>query len=245
MKTILIIQQRLGSTRLPGKALLPLCGKSMTWHIVERCKRAKLVDEVVVATPFADAIEIGKAVDCQVVAPQVPENDLIARYYTVAAGMKADYVIRVSGDNPCIESSAIDDLIEHTLHIEELDHEYSPAPCRVLRMNSENLRHNYDGFGGELYTMEMLEWMDKTLKNPIHREHPHKFWAEIDAYCYIGNIYPSGFRLEVDTQADYEKIKDIYEVLYTTNHEFTVKDVMEYLNGKKETVQPFGVGVYD
>src|SRR3989338_6860584 len=102
-RTIAIIQQRLGSTRLKEKALLPLCGIPMTQHIVDRCKRAKLVDEVVVACPFKDAEILGAALNAVIVAPDVPENDLIARYYIVAAGMKADFVVRISGDNPCVE----------------------------------------------------------------------------------------------------------------------------------------------
>src|SRR3990167_5391641 len=165
-RVICIIQQRLGSTRLKNKALLPLCGIPMTQHIVDRCKRAKLVDEVVVACPFKDAEILGAALDVIIVAPDVPENDLIGRYYTVAAGMKADFVVRISGDNPCVEGWAIDELVEHI--------EFLQSPCRELRMNSEHLKYNFDGFGGELYTLEMLEWMDKTLKNPLYREHPHK-----------------------------------------------------------------------
>src|SRR3990167_2081654 len=93
-RTIAIIQQRLGNTRLKNKALLPLCGIPMTQHIVDRCKRAKLVNEVVVACPFKDAIVLGEALDATIVAPDVPENDLIARYYTVAKGMGADVAIQ-------------------------------------------------------------------------------------------------------------------------------------------------------
>ena len=198
----------------------------MTQRIVERCKRAKLVDEVVVATPFDDAEEIGRAVDCPVVAPQLPEDDLIARYYTVAAGMKADLVVRVSGDNPCVEPEEIDNLVDHAQYIHE--------PCRSLFTNAEDFKYDHDGFGGELYTLEMLEWMDRFIKEPKYREHPHKFWAEMNCYSYCGNFHPRGFRLDVNDQADYEKIKNIYEALYPTKPNFSMKDVLAYI----ETARP-------
>src|SRR3990167_9548622 len=109
-RVICIIQQRLGSTRLKNKALLPLCGIHMTQHIVDRCKRAKLVDEVVVACPFKGAKIIGETLNTVIVTPDVPENDLIARYYTVAKGMGAYVAIRICGDKPCIEPEEIDAL---------------------------------------------------------------------------------------------------------------------------------------
>ncbi|HXK40987.1 MAG TPA: NTP transferase domain-containing protein [Candidatus Paceibacterota bacterium] len=227
MRTVCIIQQRLGSTRLKNKALLPLCGIPMTQHIVDRCKRAKLVDEVVVACPFKDAEILGAALDAIIVAPDVPENDLIGRYYTVAAGMKADLIVRISGDNPCIEPSEIYKLCG-------LVGGYLDG----LIMTSEYLdreipQSGFDGFGGERYTLTMLEWMDRTIKAPDYREHPHKFWRDIRRAFYIGKTYPPGFRLDINTQADYEKIRDIYEALYPKNHEFGIREILEYLDGKE------------
>ena len=78
----------------------------------------------------------------------------------------------------------------------------------------------------------MLMWMDRTIKNPVYREHPHKFWLDEGKGTYCGKPYPKYFRLDVNTQADYEKIRDIYEALYPKNHEFGIKEVLEYLNGK-------------
>jgi len=226
MKTVVIIQQRMGSTRLPGKALLPLCGIPMTQHIVDRAKRAKLVDEVVVACPFKDAKILGEALNAVIIAPDVPENDLIGRYYTVAKGMEADFVVRVSGDNPCIEPAEIDFLVAAA----------NGGACGkfLLLMNSENFRKQHDGFGGELYMIAMLEWMNKTIEEPKYREHPHKFWIQLQTDVYCGKEYPEDFRLDVNTQADYEKIRDIYEHCYPQNHEFGIKEILEYLNGKND-----------
>jgi len=226
-RTVCIIQQRMGSTRLPGKALLPLCSIPMTQHIIDRCKRAKLVDEVVVACPFKDAEILGAALNAVIVAPDVPENDLIGRYYTVANGMGADFVVRISGDNPCVEPAEIDHLVKNASVF---------GDWRLL-MNSENPHFGYDGLGGELYTLAMLEWMNRVIAEGEYREHPHKYWIKVGAYDYCGKLYPSAFRLDVNTQADYEKIRDIYEALYPKNHEFGIKDILEYLNGKNDMAE--------
>ena len=230
-RVICIIQQRLGSTRLKNKALLPLCGIPMTQHIVDRCKRAKLVDEVVVACPFKDAIVLGEALDATIVAPDVPENDLIARYYTVAKGMGADVAIRISGDNPCIEPEEIDALCG-----------FIGGGLGGLVTNAEYIdpqmpQLGFDGLGGERYALGMLKWMNQTIKEPFYREHPHKFWYDINRYAYVGKPYPNGFRLDINNQADYEKIRDIYEHCYPQNHEFGIKEILEYLNAKKEAAQ--------
>lgn len=227
MKTVVIIQQRLNSTHLPRKALLPLCGKSMTWHIIERCKRAKLVDEVMVAVPFGqDANEIGSTVECVILFPgfDILENDLIGRYYWAAKLIKADFIVRVSGDNPCVEPEEIDHLVANI---------GAYGDWRLL-MNSESYYRDHDGFGGEVFSLEMLEWMDRSLKEPEYREHPHKFWIKLNAFDYCGRNYPVGFRLDVNNQKDYEKIRDIYEALYPANPNFSIRDVIRYLNAKKE-----------
>ena len=232
MKTVCIIQARLGSTRLPQKILLPLAGKSMLQNVVERVQRAKLVDEVVVATPggkqdYDLRLEVAKVLGSEhLYGYGGDDNDLIGRFLGAAEISKADLIVRVCADNPCVESEWIDHLVEHA--------EYLKNPCRALFLDSENFEYNYDGFGGELYTLEMLEWMDSLIKNPLYREHPHLIWKDMGAYSYVGNSYPPGFRLDVNTEAEYEKLKDIYD--HFGHNRFTVEEVMEYLNDKKSTI---------
>lgn len=230
MKTVCIIQQRISNTRLPGKGLLLLCGKPLTQHVIERVKRAKLIDHVILAIPwgekdFAAFSQFGSL--CNVVQFKIPENDLIQRFYLAAVGVEADFVVRISADNPCVEPGELDFLVANA----------GVYGDPFLLMNSENCDMAHDGFGGELYTLKMLEYMDKKITEPYYREHPHIYWLRTEQAAYIGKFYPSGFRLDVNTRQDYEKIRDIYEALYPTNPEFTVKDVIAYLNAKKETPQ--------
>lgn len=219
MKTIAVIQARLNSTRLPEKILLPLAGKSMLQNVVERVSRTQLIDCVVVACPLHDLDRIKKATFAELFSMTGDENDLIGRLLACAWDCEADYIVRICADNPCVKPEEIDHLIGHV--------QYLKTPCRELYLNSEWFKFNHDGFGGELYTFEMLEWMDSLIKNPLYREHPHLLWREMDAYSYIGSTYPPGFRLEVNTAQEYQKVKTIFEH-FGHNH-FTIKEAMEFL----------------
>lgn len=240
MRTAAVIQARLASTRLPGKVLMDLAGKPMLQHVIERVKRAKLIDEVILAIPWGQENHDGLWLHfndlCHVVAFDIPENDLVQRFYLAAVGAEmeyalisyaiprligADLVVRVCGDNPCIEPSEIDHLVANA---------GAYGDFRLL-INSESFYRNHDGFGGELYTIEMLEWMDRAIKEPEFREHPHKFWIRMQCADYCGKPYPIGFHLDVNTMEDYLKLKDIFEH-FAPRNDFIVAEVIEYLNGK-------------
>lgn len=220
MRTIAVIQARLNSTRLPRKILLPIAGKSMLQNIVERVQRAKLIDRTIVACPMNDWRTISMHCFAGVSGYDGDENDVIGRLLSCAKDFQADAIIRVCADNPCVEPEEIDSLVAKLAEYES----------DVLLMNSENPRLDYDGFGGELYATARLEWMDETIKSPKYREHPHKFWIDMNCFSYCGKHYWPGFRLDVNTQSDYEKVKSIYDH-FGHNH-FTVAEAIEFL-GKK------------
>lgn len=192
----------------------------MLQNVVERVSRAKLLEHTIVACPCSDAREIFLAVDAITYHPLIDENDLIGRFLACAKNFEADFIIRVCADNPCVEPAEIDHLVRNKNAFGE---------WRLL-MNSENIHFGYDGFGGEFYSLRMLEWMDRVIKDPKYREHPHKFWARLDLIDYCGKPYPPGFRLEVNTPEEYEKLKRIYDH-FGHNH-FTVKEAMDYLGSQ-------------
>jgi spore coat polysaccharide biosynthesis protein SpsF len=217
-RVIAVIQARLNSTRLPRKALLPLAGKPMITNIVERVSRAKRIDGVVVATPFKDVEEISRYVPCETMAPDIDENDLIKRFYMVGLATKADLVIRLAADNPCVEPEYIDDLIAWRRQCDE---------WFKLHTNMEWPEMACDAYGGEAYPMGMLEWLDKSIGRVDYREHPHRFWYDVDAYRYCGNReWSHGLRLDVNTQQDYEKLVKLYN--YFGGNEFHAREAVEW-----------------
>ena len=236
MKVFVIAPVRTTSTRLRGKIFWPLAGKSMLQNFIERIQRAKSIDGIAIACPPRDLhefTEFTKDWGITVVAPDVEEWDLIGRLYVAGKMVRADLIIRICADNPCVEPEEIDSLVLHSQFLE--------SPCRELRMNSEHLNLEFDGFGGELYTLEMLEWMDRVIKDPFYREHPHQIWGELRAYSYCGKMYPRGFRLEVNTEEEYLKLKDIYD--HFGHNRFSVMEVMEYLSEKDLAERPLSVGI--
>src|SRR5580704_17718554 len=112
--TTAIIQARMSSTRLPGKVLLDLAGEPMLARVVERVRRARLVDEVLVATTIQvqdDAI----AAICR--ARGWPcfrdsEQDVLDRYYQAALSRDADVIVRITSDCPLIDPSIVDLAVE-------------------------------------------------------------------------------------------------------------------------------------
>lgn len=106
MKTVCIIQARLGSTRLPAKVLLPLpTGRVVLQEVIHRCKQIKGVDEVVVACPSEDveilSSYIPSGVDC--ISVSGDPNNVLHRYYVAAQITDADHIVRVTADCPMLD----------------------------------------------------------------------------------------------------------------------------------------------
>lgn len=112
-KTVAVVQCRLGSSRLPRKALLNLDGKPVIQHVLERAGEAQLVDEVVLATTWLEEddelAEVVQALGYRVY--DGPEVDVLTRVYEAAVWADADRVVRLTGDCPRLEPKVIDQVI--------------------------------------------------------------------------------------------------------------------------------------
>ncbi|MEG1609784.1 MAG: NTP transferase domain-containing protein, partial [Bilophila sp.] len=113
MKTVIVIQARLGSSRLPCKTLLSLHGLPVIDWVVRRCARARLADALVVALPDTRQDDVlANHLHAQGIAVfRGSEQDVLARMYGAAAAHKAEAVVRVCADNPLIWGEEIDNLI--------------------------------------------------------------------------------------------------------------------------------------
>src|SRR5437867_234126 len=102
MKTVAIIQARLSSQRLPGKVLLDISDHPMLYHVVSRTKRAKTLDQVIVATSTDKPDEAVAAfcADEGIRCVRGDLNDVLSRYFHAAENAKADIIVRVTGDCP-------------------------------------------------------------------------------------------------------------------------------------------------
>lgn len=112
-RTIAVIQARLSSSRLPGKVLMPLNGQPMILFMLERVKRARLVDEIVLATSVdASDDELAAVVaEAGFKVFRGPLDDVLARFEGAVAGCSGDWIVRLTGDCPLIDPHVIDHLV--------------------------------------------------------------------------------------------------------------------------------------
>lgn len=203
-----VIQCRTGSKRLHNKALLPLAGKPMIWRYIERVKRVKMLDEIVLATTWKDedkvlcdiAGELGIKFFCG------SENDLVDRIYKCAIKYNADVIVRLTADNPLIEPEEIDKIITYFLWDKKA----------IMYSNTHNIQDNGypNGLGAEVYNMGCFGYFYEIFSNKDYREHPHKSyysygWVET-CPCSSDKRYPDA-SFTVDTQEEYEKVNAIYD----------------------------------
>jgi spore coat polysaccharide biosynthesis protein SpsF len=224
---VLILQARMGSTRLPGKSLLPLAGQPLVARVIERIKRCRMVNQIVLATtqkPQDDPLEtLARAYGIAVF--RGAENDLVDRYYQAALAYNADVIVRVPADNPAPEPVQVDRTIEYHL---ESGNDFTSTYPGILDNGWP------DGIGAEVFNFDTLERVWETSTDPRNREHPHTNFYEHPELYRIGTLQcPSEFRrpdikLDVNTRQEYEFMAQLYDYLYVRNPEFTVLDIIRW-----------------
>jgi len=231
VKTVCIIQARLNSTRLKEKMLLPLAGKPVLWHVINRVKRAARVNQVVVATPYDCSRYTDRSVplwhwmtkcDVDWCHPLCHENDLVARYALTAKIYDADIVVRVCADNPCVDPHMIDVAIRSYLAFPSL---FQSNTLSLIRKPDFGW---VDGLGCEVFSAFRMQWLNEKLKpdDPM-REHPHQFFEEHRKRYKPIEWYPVPeegadiIHLDINTQDDYEKLSTLFDFLYPKCPDFS------------------------
>ncbi len=234
-RVVLIIQARMGSSRLPGKSMMDLAGAPLVGRILERVKRCKRLDEIVLAIPRTERDQVlatlGREYGVTVFAGS--ENDLVDRYYSAALQTRADVVGRLPADNATPEPAEIDRIVEHHLALGR------PGFSSNLSVIGDS---GYpDGIGAEMFDFSLLEQARQRHVDPVQREHVHRNFFDysvqqpVDAsWCPISTVQcPAHFRrpdlvLDVNTQAQYEFMRALYEYLYPRNPDFHVTDIIRW-----------------
>ena len=204
MKTIGIIQARIGSTRLPNKMLLSLHGKPIIEWVVSRAKKSKLLDDVIVAIPNTkknDILEYYlKKLNVKVFRGS--ESNVLNRFYEATKTENADFIVRICADNPLICGEEIDNLIKFYLN-KECDYAYNHIPKNNLYP---------DGLGAEIVSFKLLEWLNKNVKENKHKEHCFSYiWDNQDKFI-IKTFNPKkelqypNIKLDVDIFDDFYKL---------------------------------------
>lgn len=227
-KTVIIVQARMSATRLPGKPLKKVLEKPLLIYLIERLKRVKNADGVVIAT--TDKPEDQKIVE---VAREegVPffcgsEENVLDRYYQAAKKESAEVIVRITGDCPLIDPKVIDKAIALF---------FSGSYDYV----SNTLERTYPrGMDVEVFSFAALEKVVKVAKAQEELEHVTPFFYRHPELFQLGCLKreedQSKHRLTVDTQEDFILVSRLIEHLYPENREFNLEDLLRVLQEKPE-----------
>lgn len=223
MKTVIINQARMTSTRLPGKVLKTVLGKPLLQYQLERLQQVKSADAIVVATTTNaeddPIVELCKQL--KISCYRGSEFDVLSRYAEAAKIYAADAIVRVTSDCPLIDPAVVDQIIQ-------LYWQNYPKYDYV----SNCLKRSYPrGMDTEVFNAEVLQIAHKESQSTFEREHVTPFiYRQPQRYCLGDLIYredQSQHRWTVDTPEDFELVKKILEGLYPQQPEFSLQDCLD------------------
>lgn len=223
-KILIILQARTGSSRLPNKVMLPLHGIPILTHCIARLKK---VAPVLVATSDKkrdDPVE-ELAVQEQTRCFRGSEEDVLDRYYQAAQKIRADYIIRATGDNPLVdieEACRVRDLIierkvDYVTGAEVIDGQGLPI-----------------GVGVEAFSYKALERSWNEGHAADHREHVNEYILENPnsftiqwLKCLKNNSCPD-LRLTVDTEEDFILVERIMAGIKKSPNEISTREIIKW-----------------
>ena len=239
-KVTVILQGRVGSTRLPGKVMLPLAGKPAMQHVYERILHCRNIDRVIVATsdkgrdnPVADLFHgLGVPVF------RGSETDPLDRYYHAATHFCAKHIVRVMADCPLVDPEVVDGVIQTYI---EGNYDYCylggefPTGLDTTVFSYESLKRCWQKARLQSEREHIFLYMD---------HHPDRFNTGVYEK-FKGLLH---HRWVMDHEADYRFIKTVYDALYKPAHLFLTRDILNLLEKNPGMLQinagiPRGEGV--
>ncbi len=224
MKVCATIEARMGSSRLPGKVLLPLADKESLWHIYNRLSVCNLIDEVIVATTFMPA-DIAIVDFCEREGFQCfagSENNILDRLLKATAKSNPNVIVQATGDNPFIDPYLVEEVISPLL-TGEFDyvgnHDY-PIPM---------------GLEVRAFLREALEKASGLTNDPIDLVHGSYFLYQHPEVFRVNKVKPSlpknwqAIRLTVDEAADYNLAYQLYRSLYKNDQWISLKALFDFI----------------
>lgn len=213
LKVIGVIQARVGSTRLPGKVLLPLGGRPVLERMLARVAHAEELDDVIVATTrlAADDSIRRLAAACRIPCVSGDPYDLVDRHLLAARATGADAIVKIPSDCPLIDPAVIDQTVGF----------FRANADRYAYVSNLHPPSWPDGNDVEVIRIDALEATAREAKRPIEREHTTPFiWDQPERFA-IGNVtwstgqdLSSTVRLTLDYEEDYKLIAAVFQALH-------------------------------
>ena len=225
MKTIAIVQARMGATRLPGKVLMDVAGKPVLWHVVDRVSLARSLDGLVVATSDRPADTVVEEY-CRGIGVDVfrgSEDDVLDRFYRCAKEHNAGHIVRVTADCPLHDPAVIDYVVGA----------YRQGGCDYA---TNAIEYTFpEGFDTEVFSMAALEKAWKEARLPSEREHVTPY---IRKHCRVRSVaapkpYPV-YRCSLDRPEDLEFVRRVFAGI--GRERFGVDDVVTFLQSHPDVL---------
>lgn len=215
----------MGSTRLPGKVLADLCGRPMLSRQLERLRRCREADALVVAIPDDEAQAPLAALVASEPGVQLvrgPEHDVLARYRAAAVAAGAGIVVRVTSDCPLIEPAVVDRCLSTFRARPDADY-----------VSNVHLRTYPRGLDTEVFGRDLLELAFREATTTAEREHVTPFiYRQPERFKLVEVTHDEDLNSErwtVDTPEDLDFVRRIYGALYDTTPDFVLEDVLAVL----------------
>ena len=232
-RSVGIIQARLTSIRLAQKAVLPLAGRPVIHHLFDRALRVHGLHALVLAIPYGEAndpLEAAAASYPQIKVVRGPDDDLVTRFLMAADLTGADYLLRMWGDCPVTDPDLASGLLQLAVNSNAAWAHYpndsgypEGVETHVLRVDAlRSLAAETD----DMYERENLM--------PFFTRHPERFRVlEV-------RRSPNRNQLKclLDTQHDYRRITEIFDILYPRNPMFGVSDLEALAETRPELFDP-------
>lgn len=194
----MVLQARMGSTRLPGKVLMPLGGTTLLGWIVQRLRDLPWPLVVATSDQVQDDAIARECEQMDVRCFRGSEQDVLDRYYRCAVAYGFSHVIRLTGDNPCPDTEALQQMMAlHLASAADYTHSFGDLPI---------------GVGMEVFKFEALQDSWREGHATHHREHVNEFIIEHPSRFRTMKLemapskHAPNLRFTIDTQEDYRRI---------------------------------------
>ncbi|MCP8617531.1 glycosyltransferase family protein [Salirhabdus salicampi] len=230
MKIAAIIQARMGSTRLSGKVMKDIKGRTVLSHVIERVRQSNLIEEIIIATTVheKDTIIEKEAIKCGAKVYRGSEEDVLSRYYLAAKENNIDIIVRITSDCPVIDAYVIDEIISF----------YRNEKYEIVTNAGSDLsQRTYPrGLDTEVFSFNALEDAFYNGREKYHREHvtPYIYEKSNKIHYFKNDVNYSKYRWTLDTEEDFELISEIYNKLYKGTHDFYLQDIIEIFEKEPE-----------
>ena len=236
-RVVAVIQGRLGSTRLPGKVLMPLGDRPMIAQIFRRLKAASELDEVIIATADNEAnrplVDFAKEAGLPVFAGE--EEDLTDRFLKAGRAYGADALLRVTADCPFVDPALVDQMVAaYKQQAGEIDFLANNRPGSYPH-----------GLDIEIIAMTALERLWREETDPFKREWFTLNFCDLEGHAqnaYRCRNLPASkplprLRLTVDYAEDMEMARRIFAELDSPDTIFGLHDILELIDARPEIAQ--------